>query len=153
MGQPGALPEDRSSDRSARRSAVRDRPLSGPVAARAALLPPHRRAARGPAGGRHRSGRLPPRVPRCTERRGTGQGPGRSFRNLDRALVLHRDDRGLDLLAADRQTRRPLYQHFHCWLLEYDRGRMDRMFQWRSASVQQAGSLAKGSEAKRGNLV
>ena len=71
---------------------------------------------------------FPPRTPRFTGR-GPWQGPELYFLNLDRALVFHMyDDRGLDLIAGDRQTLRPLYEQFNAWLLDYDRARMDLMF-------------------------
>ena len=38
------------------------------------------------------------------------------------------DDRGADVAAADRETLRPLYQELNPWLLDYDRARMDAMF-------------------------
>ena len=72
---------------------------------------------------------FPPRTPRFTGR-GPWQGPELYFLNLDRALIFHMyDDRGLDLIAGDRQTLRPLYEQFNDWLLDYDRPRMDRTFQ------------------------
>jgi hypothetical protein len=71
---------------------------------------------------------FPPRAPRFSGR-GLWQAPELYFLNLDRALIFHMyDDRGLDLIAGDRHTLRPLYEQFNTWLLDYDRPRMDLMF-------------------------
>lgn len=72
---------------------------------------------------------FPPRTPRFTGR-GVWQAPELYFLNLDRGLIFHMyDDRGLDIIAGDRQTLRPLYAQFNPWLLDHDRARMDQMFQ------------------------
>lgn len=71
---------------------------------------------------------FPPRLPRFTGR-GLWETPELYFLNLDRGLVFHMyDDRGLDLVAGDREALRPLYERFNAWLLDYDRARMDQSF-------------------------
>jgi hypothetical protein len=50
------------------------------------------------------------------------------FLNLTRNLIFHMyDDRGLDLIATDRATLRPIYLTHNSWLLNYDRPRMDAL--------------------------
>lgn len=39
------------------------------------------------------------------------------------------DDRGLDVLSGSRKLLLPLYHQFHDWILEYDRERIDQLFQ------------------------
>ena len=42
--------------------------------------------------------------------------------NIDKKLIFHiYDDRGLDILATDKETLRELYNQFDYWILEYDR--------------------------------
>lgn len=38
------------------------------------------------------------------------------------------DDRGCDLIAADAERLRPVYEGVQHWLLDYDRPQMDRLF-------------------------
>lgn len=38
------------------------------------------------------------------------------------------DDRGLDIVAADRETLRPIYEQYTAWILDYDRERIDVIF-------------------------
>ncbi|KMO28301.1 DUF3885 domain-containing protein [Methylobacterium aquaticum] len=46
-----------------------------------------------------------------------------------RKIVVHPyDDRGLDVVAPDRQTLRPLYERRNDWLLDHDRKAMDATF-------------------------
>ena len=48
------------------------------------------------------------------------------------------DDRGADLVSADAETLSPIYYKFHSWLLDYDREKMDRLFQkWNIVSGQE----------------
>lgn len=38
------------------------------------------------------------------------------------------DDRGLDIVAADKATIRPLYERFNDWILDYDRETISHLF-------------------------
>jgi hypothetical protein len=38
------------------------------------------------------------------------------------------DDRGLDVVAANKESLRPLYKNFNAWILDYDRERIDLVF-------------------------
>jgi Domain of unknown function (DUF3885) len=38
------------------------------------------------------------------------------------------DDRGLDLIAAERESLQPVYDAFDEWLLDYDRASADQVF-------------------------
>lgn len=52
------------------------------------------------------------------------------FLNLDRKLIFHMyDDRGLDIIAADRETLRPIYKIHNDWILDYDRKQIDKQFE------------------------
>jgi hypothetical protein len=39
------------------------------------------------------------------------------------------DDRGLDIIAADKETLRPIYLTFNNWILEHDRKEIDKQFE------------------------
>lgn len=44
-------------------------------------------------------------------------------------LMLHiYDDRGMDVIAMDTHKLKPIHNKFHSWLLDYDRGRMRKLF-------------------------
>lgn len=50
------------------------------------------------------------------------------FINVDKKLIFHMyDDRGLDLIAADVETLRPIYDKFNHWILDNDREKIDNM--------------------------
>ncbi len=52
------------------------------------------------------------------------------FVDFDAGLLLHvYDDRGMDVHARDRKTIEPLYYEFDEWLLDYDRPRMNAIFE------------------------
>lgn len=52
------------------------------------------------------------------------------FVNIDKKLILHMyDDRGLDLISADKETLRPIYKKYKNLLLDYDRERIDKQFE------------------------
>jgi len=38
------------------------------------------------------------------------------------------DDRGLDIIASDKDTLSPIYTKHNDWLLDYDRARMEEIF-------------------------
>lgn len=49
--------------------------------------------------------------------------------NLNKNILLHMyDDRGADLIAITKERLTPIYKTLNDWLLEYDRERMDRLF-------------------------
>lgn len=49
--------------------------------------------------------------------------------NLSKKMIFHLyDDRGCDLIAADAERLRPVYEGLQHWLLDYDRPQMDRLF-------------------------
>jgi len=52
------------------------------------------------------------------------------FVNIDRKLIFHMyDDRGLDIIAADKETIRPIYTKHNDWILDYDREQIDKHFE------------------------
>jgi hypothetical protein len=52
------------------------------------------------------------------------------FLNPRSHLILHMyDDRGLDVVAADKSSVAALYEGFNGWILDYDRARIDLLFQ------------------------
>lgn len=49
--------------------------------------------------------------------------------DFERGILVHiYDHRGMDVIAVDRETLRPLHARFNDWLLDHDRARMDAMF-------------------------
>ncbi|WP_045521067.1 DUF3885 domain-containing protein [Neobacillus niacini] len=51
------------------------------------------------------------------------------FVNLTKKIIFHLyDDRGCDILAADKEDIRYLYEEFNDWILDYDRKRIDHLF-------------------------
>ncbi|KQT50454.1 hypothetical protein ASG52_06445 [Methylobacterium sp. Leaf456] len=49
--------------------------------------------------------------------------------DFERRLTLFAyDDRGMDVVAMDRESLLPIYRQFGDWLLDYDRDRMDARF-------------------------
>lgn len=49
--------------------------------------------------------------------------------DTEHAVLFHLyDDRGLDVVAADREHLRPLYEAYSPWILDHDRARIDRLF-------------------------
>ena len=51
------------------------------------------------------------------------------FVNLTKKIIFHLyDDRGCDILAADKEDIRYLYEEFNEWILDFDRKRMDLLF-------------------------
>lgn len=52
------------------------------------------------------------------------------FINRDKKLIFHMyDDRGLDIIAADKEILRPIYKKHNDWILDYDRKKIDKQFQ------------------------
>lgn len=51
------------------------------------------------------------------------------FLNIDKKLIFHMyDDRGLDIIATDKETLRPIYIKQNDLILDYDRERIDKLF-------------------------
>ena len=51
------------------------------------------------------------------------------FVNLSRKFIYHLyDDRGCDILAADKEDIRFLYEQYNDWILDYDREKIDAVF-------------------------
>ena len=51
------------------------------------------------------------------------------FANTHDFVLFHLyDDRGADLMAADRELLRPIYERFNSWILDYDRERINETF-------------------------
>jgi hypothetical protein len=51
------------------------------------------------------------------------------FVNLTKKIIFHLyDDRGCDILAADKEGIRNLYGEFNDWILDYDRKEIDLLF-------------------------
>lgn len=51
------------------------------------------------------------------------------FINLSKKVIFHLyDDRGCDILAADKEGIRYLYEECNDWILDYDRKRIDLLF-------------------------
>jgi len=49
--------------------------------------------------------------------------------NVSKNMIFHLyDDRGCDLIAAEPERLRPVYEGLQHWLLDYDRPQMDRLF-------------------------
>jgi Domain of unknown function (DUF3885) len=47
---------------------------------------------------------------------------------LTHAIVHIYDDRGMDVIATNRESLRGLYREFNEWILDYDGGAIDRRF-------------------------
>lgn len=51
------------------------------------------------------------------------------FINVTQKLIYHLyDDRGCDVIAAEKETIRFLYEDCNEWILDYDRDRIERLF-------------------------
>ena len=52
------------------------------------------------------------------------------FINIEKKLIFHMyDDRGLDIVATDKETLRPIYKRHNDLILGYDRERIDKQFE------------------------
>ncbi len=72
---------------------------------------------------------FPPRKPRL-DNNGFLTSKEIYFVNIDKKLIFHMyDDRGLDLVSADKETLRPIYKKHNDWILDYDRKRIDKQFE------------------------
>ncbi|TGE25567.1 DUF3885 domain-containing protein [Hymenobacter aquaticus] len=51
------------------------------------------------------------------------------FLNLSRDLIFHMyDDRGLDIVAADKSILRPLFETYNSWIMTFDREQVEATF-------------------------
>jgi len=51
------------------------------------------------------------------------------FVNVSKKLIFHMyDDRGLDIIASDKETLRPIYNKYNDWILDYPREQIDEQF-------------------------
>lgn len=52
------------------------------------------------------------------------------FINIDKKLIFHMyDDRGLDIISADKEILQPIYKKHNEWILDYDREQIDKQFE------------------------
>ena len=52
------------------------------------------------------------------------------FVNIDKKLIFNMyDDRGLDIISADKETLRPIYKKHNDLILDYDRKQIDKQFE------------------------
>ncbi|HRR09642.1 MAG TPA: DUF3885 domain-containing protein [Rhodothermales bacterium] len=52
------------------------------------------------------------------------------FVNIDKKFIFHMyDDRGLDIVSADKEILRPIYKKHNDWILDYDREQIDKQFE------------------------
>lgn len=72
---------------------------------------------------------FPPRSPRL-DQYGFRTRKEIYFVNIDKKLIFHMyDDRGLDVVSADKETLRPIYKKHNDWILDYDREQIDKQFE------------------------
>jgi len=51
------------------------------------------------------------------------------FININKKLIFNMyDDRGLDIVASDIETLRPIYENHKDWILDYDRAQIEKLF-------------------------
>jgi hypothetical protein len=71
---------------------------------------------------------FPPRQPRL-DKNGIFTDKEIYFINIDKKLIFHMyDDRGLDIIASDKETLRPIYIKHNDLILDYDRSNIDKLF-------------------------
>lgn len=71
---------------------------------------------------------FPPRAPRL-DNNSVFTSKEIYFMNIDKKLIFHMyDDRGLDIIANDIETLRPIYDKYNTWILESNRGQIDGVF-------------------------
>lgn len=52
------------------------------------------------------------------------------FINIDKKLIFHMyDDRGLDLISADKESLRSFYEKYNDWILDNDREKIQKQFE------------------------
>ena len=71
---------------------------------------------------------FPPRHPRL-DNNGFFSDKEIYFINLDKKMILHMyDDRGLDIIAVEKESLRTIYEKHNDWILEYGRNKVDNQF-------------------------
>ncbi|MCX2476713.1 DUF3885 domain-containing protein [Pedobacter sp. MC2016-05] len=71
---------------------------------------------------------FPPKQPRL-DQNGFLTGKEIYFVNIDKKLIFHMyDDRGLDIISAEKEKLRPIYKEHNNWILDYDRKQIDKQF-------------------------
>lgn len=72
---------------------------------------------------------LPPRNPRL-DKKYAFSSKEIYFINLSKNIIFNMyDDRGLDVIAVDRELLKPIYIAYNDWLLDYDRQKMNEQFE------------------------
>ena len=72
---------------------------------------------------------FPPRQPRLDEQ-GVFSSKDVYFVNINKRLIFHMyDDRGLDIIATDKEILRPIYEKYNNLILDYDRERINKQFE------------------------
>ncbi|NTW33687.1 MAG: DUF3885 domain-containing protein [Bacteroidetes bacterium] len=72
---------------------------------------------------------FPPRQPRL-DQNGVFTSKEVYFLNIDKKLIFHMyDDRGLDIIATDKETIKQIYKKHNDWILDYDREQIDKQFE------------------------
>ena len=52
------------------------------------------------------------------------------FVNITKRIIFNvYDDRGLDIIATDKETIRPIFEKHNDWILDYDREKIDKQFE------------------------
>lgn len=52
------------------------------------------------------------------------------FINIEKKIIFQMyDDRGLDIIASDIETLRPIYKKYNDWILDYDKMEIDKHFE------------------------
>lgn len=75
---------------------------------------------------------FPPRQPRL-DNNGVFSNKEVYFINIDKKLIFQMyDDRGLDIISADKETLRPIYKKHNEWILHFDRNEIDKLFEEKS---------------------
>jgi len=72
---------------------------------------------------------FPPRKPRL-DKQGVFTSKEIYFVNINKRLIFHMyDDRGLDIIAANKEVLQPIYEKHNDLILDYDRERIDKQFE------------------------
>lgn len=72
---------------------------------------------------------FPSRLPQL-DQNGFPTGKEIYFVNIDKKLIFHMyDDRGLDVISADKEILRPIYEKHNDWILDYDREQIEKQFE------------------------
>lgn len=72
---------------------------------------------------------FPPRIPRL-DNNSILTNKEVYFINIDKKLIFHMyDDRGLDLISADKESLRSIYEKYNDWILDNDREKIQKQFE------------------------